>query len=169
MTRSSVLVGAGAAVAANVLLKQALLVKFRRDVTRLNAGDHAPLLASYADDAVLHFNTGEHRWSGDHVGKPAIDRFLRDFTRARVQGDIKGVWLSGPPWALTMAVRFDDGAKGPSGEQLYENQTCLVLRTRWGKIVDQVDYYVDTKRIVGLEKRLNELGVEPVGAVPPTA
>ena len=167
MTRPSVLLGAGAgaALAGRALLHRALLAKFRGDVERLNAGDHRSLLAGYADDAVLRFNPGEHRWAGDHVGKPAIDRFLRNFTGAGLQGEITQLWLGGPPWALTMVARFDDAASAPDGTEIYANQTCLVLRTRWGKIVEHQDFYQDTGRILTFEERLQELGVSPVGAV----
>ena len=44
-------------------------------------------------------------------------------------------------------VRFDDHADGPDGERLYENQTVLVMRLKWGRIVDQEDFYADTGRI----------------------
>jgi len=106
--KPSVIAGAGVAVAARALFPRVLLLKLRRDVRRLNAGDYQPLLAGYAHDAVLHFNEGPHRWSGEHRGKAAIDRFLRDFTGAGLQGEIRALWIAGPPWALTMVARFDD-------------------------------------------------------------
>ena len=155
----SLIVGAGAAIAARALLPRLLLLKLRRDVRRLNAGDYAPLLAGYADDAVLHFNDGEHRWSGEHRGKAAIDRFLREFTGAGLQGEIRALWIAGPPWALTMVARFDDWASGPDGEQIYANRTVLVVRTRWGKIVDHEDFYQDSGRILEFERKLRELGI----------
>ena len=46
-----------------------------------------------------------------------------------------------------MWVRFDDHADAPDGTRIYENSTVLVLRTRWGKVVEQHDFYVDTQRI----------------------
>ncbi len=107
----SFLAGAAGALAARALLPRVLMLKFRRDVATLNAGDAAPLLKSYADDAVLHFNPGDHRWGGDWVGKPAITRFMRNFTAAKIQGEIIQLWTAGPPWALTMIVRFDDFAE----------------------------------------------------------
>lgn len=166
MTRTPVLAGAGAAFAAPAVLRRLLLAKFRRDVARLNAGDHGPLLAGYAQDAVLHFNQGDHRWAGEHRGKPAIERFLRDFTHAGLQGEIRDLWIGGPPWALTLVARFDDHAAAPDGTQIYANRTCLVVRTKWGRIVEHEDFYVDTGRIVALEAKLRELGIAPVGAVP---
>lgn len=67
---------------------------------------------------------------------------------------------------MTMLVRFDDFATGPDGEGLYENSTVLWVRTRWGKIVEQRDFYEDTGRIDEFEQRLQELGIEPVAAEP---
>jgi hypothetical protein len=38
----------------------------------------------------------------------------------------------------------------------------IVARTRWGKIVEHDDFYLDTARIVAFDEKLRELGVEPV-------
>jgi ketosteroid isomerase-like protein len=160
--RSGLIAGVSGALLARAALIRVLLFKLRRDVASLNAGDHGPLLAGYAEDAVLHFNEGPHRWSGEHRGKAKIDRFLRDFTRAGINGELRALWIGGPPWAMTLVVRFDDWAEGPGGEQLYANRTLLLARTRWGRIVEQQDFYEDTSRILVLEERLRELGVEPV-------
>jgi ketosteroid isomerase-like protein len=130
--KPSLIAGAGAAIAARALLPRLALLKLRSDVRRLNDGDYEPLLAAYADDAVLHFNDGPHRWSGDHRGKPAIERFLREFTAAGLKGEIRQLWISGPPWALILAARFDDRATGPGGEELYANRVAIVALTRWG-------------------------------------
>lgn len=163
MTRTPALAGAAGAFAARALLRRLLLAKFRRDVVRLNAGDHGPLLAGYAEDAVLRFNEGEHRWAGEHRGRPAIARFLRNFTGAGLQGEIRDLWIGGPPWALTMVARFDVAARAPDGTPIYANRTCLVIRTRWGRIVEHDDFYEDTGRILALEAKLQELGIAPVG------
>lgn len=158
----SVLAGAGLALAARALLPQLLRLKFQRDVTRLNGGDASTLLATYAEDAVLHFHDGDHRWAGDWVGRPAIGRFLQNFTRARIQGRIGQIAVAGPPWAMVLMARFDDVADGPDGGRAYENRTVLVLRTRWGKIVDHEDFYIDTERITAFERSLTAAGVDPV-------
>ena len=94
--KPSLLAGAGAAIAVRALLPRLALLKLRSDVRRLNAGDYQPLLAGYADDAVLHFNEGPHRWSGDYRGKPEIERFLREFTAAGLKGEIRELWIAGP-------------------------------------------------------------------------
>jgi ketosteroid isomerase-like protein len=167
--KRSLLAGAGAAIAARAFLQRLALLKFRNDVRKLNAGDYESLLAGYADDAVLHFNEGPHRWSGDHRGKAAIERFLREFTAAGVQGEIRALWMLGPPWAMTLIARFDDRATGPDGEELYANRAAIVARTRWGKIVDHEDFYQDTGRIQAFEERLRSLGMGPVARTTPTA
>lgn len=156
---SNLLAGAALAFGARALFPRLLLLKFKPDVAKLNAGDYKPLLSAYSDDFVLHFNVGPHRWSGDWVGKAAFDRFLQNFTAAKLQGEIKSVATSGPLWALTMWVRFDDHADDADGVRIYENQTVLVLRTRWGKVVEQHDFYFDTGAIMTMEEALTERGV----------
>jgi ketosteroid isomerase-like protein len=157
------LAGGAATLGARTLLARGLLLKLRRDVARLSDGDYAPLLAGFHDDAVLHFTEGPHRWSGTHRGRAEIERFLRDFVGAGIRGEIKALWIAGPPWALELVVRFDDHADAPDGERIYENRTLLWARTRWGKIVEQRDFYEDTARIADFDARLRDLGIDPVG------
>jgi ketosteroid isomerase-like protein len=156
--------GAAGAVAARTLLVRVLLLKFRRDVAALNAGDYQPVLSSYAPDAVLHFNEGPHRWAGEHRGKRAIASFLKNFVDASIRGHIAELFVSGAPWRMTLVARFDDHANDPTGkEEIYRNRTVLLARTRWGRIVRQEDFYEDTEAINTLEMRLFELGVRPFG------
>jgi ketosteroid isomerase-like protein len=164
MDRRGVMLGVGAAIAGRALVSRLILLKLRRDVRRLNNGDYRPLLAGYAADAVLRFNEGPHRWSGDHRGRAQIEHFLRDFTGAGIHGEVRTLWIGGPPWALTLVVRFDDRANGPAGEELYANRVVIVARTRWGRIVEHDDFYVDTQRIVAFEAKLRALGVAPAAA-----
>ena len=162
MTR--ILIGAAAALGARALFVRALRFKFERDLAKLNAGDYRPLLRGYADDAVIAFNDGDHRWAGEHRGKAAIERFLQDFTAAGLKGEMDHLHVAGPPWAMTMMVRFDDEARGPDGEVLYRNRVAMLLITRWGKIVRHEDFYEDTSRIEAFDRRLTKLGREPVAA-----
>jgi ketosteroid isomerase-like protein len=161
-TKLLITVGAGSAIAARMLLVRVLLLKLRRDVGALNAGNYEPLLAGYAPDAVLHFNEGPHRWAGEHRGKPAIASFLKNFVDAGIHGHITELFISGAPWRMTLLVRFDDHANDPAGGEIYRNRTVLLARTRWGRIVRQEDFYEDTQSINTLETRLSEHGVRPV-------
>jgi ketosteroid isomerase-like protein len=145
------------------LFLRLVLAKLRRDVRALNAGDYAPLLAAFAQDAVLRFNQGEHRWAGEHRGRSGIERFLRDFVAAGMHGEIVELFIAGPPWRMTLLARFDDYARAPGGGQvIYRNRTVLVAQARWGKIVTQEDFYEDTERIGALDAKLTELGILPV-------
>lgn len=111
---------------------------------------------------MLHFNEGDHRWAGDWIGRAAIGAFLQNFTAARIQGRIGQIAVARPPWALVLMARFDDFADGADGARAYENRTVLVLRTRWGKIVDHEDFYVDTERIAAFDRTLTAAGVAAV-------
>lgn len=164
-----IVLGAAAAVLSRRLLERAVLAKFRRDVERLNAGDYRPLLSGYADDAVLIFNDGPHRFSGTHRGRRAIEAFLADFTRAGLTGEVRALWLGGPPWAMTLVARFDDEASDERGTRVYANRVVIVARTRWGRIVEHEDFYEDTGRIVELERSLAARGIHRVGDAVPGA
>jgi ketosteroid isomerase-like protein len=153
---AGVAVGAVAGLGARAMVPVALRSKFRGDVRRLNAGDPSTLLGAYADDAVLHFPQGDHRFAGPWRGKAAIERFLRTFVASRIQGQLRDVAVSGPPWALTIWVRFDDHADADDGTRLYENRAVLVLRTRWGRVVDHEDFFADTERIRAFDRALAE-------------
>ncbi|GAA4472878.1 hypothetical protein GCM10023094_05660 [Rhodococcus olei] len=152
-------VGATTAFTGRYVLLRVLLRKFQRDVAALNAGDHRPLLRSYRSDAVLRFADGDHRWAGLHVGRDEIDAFLRSFVDAGLQGEITEAYFGGPPWRMTVLVRFNDHATGPDGEVVYRNRTVLLVRTRWGRIVEQEDFYENTARIEAFDARLRELGL----------
>lgn len=156
------ILGLSVAVTVRALIPRLLLLKFARDVRRLNRGDYSSLLAAYSDNFVLHFNEGGHRWSGDWEGRAGMERFLQNFTAARIQGEIRTIAISGPPWALTLWARFDDHADAPDGTRIYENRTVLLLRTRWGRIVEQDDFYTDTQRILALDRKLTELNIPAV-------
>jgi hypothetical protein len=64
-----------------------------------------------------------------------------------------------------MVARLDDHAIGPDGKEIYANRVVLVVRTRWGKIVDHEDFYMDTGRILAFEDKLRSLGVAPAEAL----
>lgn len=157
-----ILIGIALVLVLRIVLIRLMLVKLRRDVAALNAGDHKPLLSGYAKDAVIVFNDGEHRWGGDHVGRDAIDSFLANFVHYGIKGEITDIWIGGWPWSMTILVGFDDHADGPDGTRLYENHTVLKCRTRMGKIVHQEDFYVDTVRMLAFDRKLTELGVDPL-------
>lgn len=167
MTALAVLAGAAGAFAARAAFVKALEAKLRRDVAALSAGDPGPLLKGWADDGVLVFNDGDHRWAGTHRGKAAVARFLDQFVAAGLQGELSHLHIAGPPWAMTVMARFDDHSTTAEGEVLYRNRVAILLHTRRGKVVRQEDFYEDTGRIEAFDRLLTQRGVrapERVGA-----
>lgn len=94
----SAAVGGAGAIAGRTVLSRALLIKYRRDVRSLNEGDYRPLLSAYAENAVLRFNQGNHRWAGEHRGRGEIERFLQNFVAAGLKGEVRELFAFGPPW-----------------------------------------------------------------------
>lgn len=169
MTALTFLAGAAAAIAGRAAFVKALEAKLQRDLAALNAGDSGPLLKAWADDGVLVFNDGDHRWAGTHRGKAAVARFLDQFTGAGLQGELSHLHVAGPPWRMTVMARFDDESVTPEGEVLYSNRVAILLQTRWGKVVRQEDFYEDTSRIIEFDRKLTERGVVAPGREPVTA
>ncbi len=60
---------------------------------------------------------------------------------------------------MEICVRFDDTARAPNGEQIYANRTVIWARTRWGKIIEQRDFYEETGRILDFDTELRELDI----------
>jgi ketosteroid isomerase-like protein len=134
------------------MYKWAIRRQIRRNVAALGAGDAGPVLAGYADDAVLVF-PGESSWSGEHRGKPAIEAFVRRFVAAGLVGTTHDILVNGPPWNTRVAVLFTDAATDGDGTIVYENRAVLFARIRWGKIVRQEDFE-DTHKVEAFDRYL---------------
>ena len=134
------------------MYKWAIRRQIRRNVAALRAGDPVPLLAGYADDAVLVF-PGESSWGGEHRGKAAIGEFLRRFLDAGLVGETHDILVNGLPWNTRIAVLFTDAATDGDGNVVYENRAVLYGRIRWGKIVYQEDFE-DTQKVEAFDRVL---------------
>ena len=132
----------------------------RRTVPKLMAGDVDAFLRFYADDATLMF-PGDNSWGPVYRGKDEIRAFLERFLRVGLQGELREVFVSGPPWDTTACVRFDDQATAPDGTRVYENRAVIVLRARWGKILSE-EVFEDTEKVAAFDRWLE--ANEPVGA-----
>ena len=124
----------------------------RRTVPRLMGGDVDAFLRVYADDATLPF-PGDNSWGPVYRGKDEIRGFLERFLRVGLYGEVREIFVMGPPWSTTVAVRFDDHATAPSGERVYENRAVIVLRARWGKIVSE-EVFEDTEKVAAFDRWL---------------
>ena len=134
------------------MYKWAVRYAIRRNVRALASGDLGPLLAGYADNAVLVF-PGASSWGGEHRGKAAINAFLQRFVAAGLEGAVHEILVNGPPWRTTVAVLFTDRARDESGAIVYENRAVLFCRVRWGKIVYQEDFE-DTCKVEAFDRYL---------------
>jgi ketosteroid isomerase-like protein len=134
------------------MYKSAVRWMIRRNVQALRSGDLGPLLAGYADDALLVF-PGVSSWSGEHRGRQAIERFLTRFVSAGLVGEVEEILVNGPPWKTTVCVVFVDMARDSDGLVVYNNRVVLFARAVWGKITYQEDF-LDTQRVEAFDKYL---------------
>ncbi len=159
-TWTKVAAGAIGASAARAAYGGAVRALLRRNVARLMDGDPAPLLAMYHRDAVLTF-PGEHSWGRTHRGRDEVAAFLRRFLDVGLRGELGTIFLDGPPWAMRIAVEFDDHAHDPAtGERIYENRAVIVLHTRWGRVVRE-EVYEDTQKVAAFDERLAARAATP--------
>jgi ketosteroid isomerase-like protein len=134
------------------MYKAAVRWMIRRNVAALRAGDPGPLLAGYAEDAVLVF-PGPSSWGGEYRGKEAIAGFLRRFLDDGIVGETDDILVNGPPWRMKIAILFTATASDARGAVVYDNRAVLFARARWGKIVYQEDYE-DTHKSEAFEQYL---------------
>jgi len=132
--------------------KAAVRWMIRRNVAALGRGDIGPLLASYADDALLVF-PGASSWGGEHHGKTAIAAFLRRFLDAGLIGEVDEILVNGPPWRTRVCVLFRDRATDDAGAIVYQNRAVLFARVVWGKLVYQEDFE-DTHKVEEFDRYL---------------
>lgn len=134
------------------MYKALIRSRIRRGVQALRDGDPGPLLAGFADDAVLVF-PGTSTWAGEYRGKRSIEGFLRRFLDAGLVGETHDIVVNGPPWRTTVCVLFVDRAADADGEVVYENRVMFLVRAVWGKVVYQEDF-LDTQRVAAFDAHL---------------
>jgi len=133
----------------------------RRNVRALRSGDTGPVLAGYADAAVLRF-PGVSSWAGEHKGKAAIQSFLSRFVAVGLVVEVREILVNGPPWRTSVCVVFTDTAADPEGNAVYENRGVLFGRAAWGKITYQEDF-LDTQRVEAFDRYLESRPVPASG------
>ena len=121
------------------MYKSAVRWMIRRNVAELRKGNPGPLIAGYAEDAVLVF-PGPSSWGGEYKGREAIAGFLRRFLADGIVGEAHDILVNGPPWRTTVAVLFTATARNAGGALVYDNRAVLFARARWGKITYQEDF-----------------------------
>ena len=144
------------------MYKAAVRWMIRRNIGLANEGNYGPALAMMAPDATLTF-PGDNSWSRQfrepvadrrphptHVGRDEIEGFLRRYADQGVHMEVEDILVNGPPWNMRAAIRVNDWIRDDAGGERYTNRAVLMVRTRWGKIVEQEDYE-DTERVAALD------------------
>jgi ketosteroid isomerase-like protein len=121
------------------MYKAAVRWMIRRNIRALQAGDPGPLIAGYAEDAVLVF-PGPSTWGGEYRGREAIAGFMNRFVADGLTGQAHEILVNGPPWRTTVAIVFTATARDDAGATVYDNRAVLFARARWGKITYQEDF-----------------------------
>jgi ketosteroid isomerase-like protein len=134
------------------MYKAAVRWMIRRNVRALAEGNVKPLLAGYADNAVLVF-PGQNSWGGEHRGKAAIEAFVHRFVDVGLVGEVHDILVNGPPWRTTVCVLFTDRVVDDAGTLIYNNRAILFGRIVWGKIVYQEDFE-DTHKVEAFDSYL---------------
>jgi ketosteroid isomerase-like protein len=116
----------------------------------LRQGNSARARALFSRQGRLTF-AGTHSWSADTTDAATRNAWFERFAVQRPQLHARDVLVTGPLWAMRIAVRFDDAILGASGDPLYSNRGMQYLVTRWGRVVlDEV--HLDTQKVAALDE-----------------
>ena len=150
------------------MYKAAVRWMIRRNIRALNAGDHRPVLAMFADDLEFSF-PGDNTWATEfrplargrrahvtHRGRAEMERFLQRYVAAGIQMEVEDILVNGPPWNLRAAVRCVvwSGGTSPGAADRYTNRAVLVVTSSWGRLRTQEDYE-DTERAAAFDALLS--------------
>jgi ketosteroid isomerase-like protein len=117
---------------------------------RAFAGQDDLMMKATAPDVTFRF-PGSSSFAASLVGREALREWLNRFTTLEPRFEIRDVVVSGPPWNMTAAVRFEDAIGSD-----YHNEGVEWLRIRWGK-VRSLEVFLDTERISSWEARHAEV------------
>lgn len=145
------------------MYKTAVRWMIRRNIGRMNQGDHRSTLAMFASDATLRF-PGDNSWANQHRrvdpdrdgvathrGRAEIEAFLERYVSTGMQMVVDDILVNGPPWNTRAAVRVHHWAPGPDGSPVYRNRAVLFVNSAWGKVRSQEDYE-DTEKVTAFDE-----------------
>ena len=121
------------------------------------AGQDGLMMMATAPDVTFSF-PGTSSFAASLQGRESLRVWLARFTDLSPSFDIRDVVVSGPPWNMTVAVRFRDAIGAD-----YENEGVEWLRIQWGR-VRSLDVFLDTERVSSWEGRHLGAAVSPGGA-----
>ena len=121
------------------------------------AGDDSVMMKATAADVTFRF-PGSSSFAASLTGREPLRAWLARFTAFSPRFEVRDVAVSGPPWNMTVALRFHDAIGAD-----YENDGVEWLRIRWGR-VRSVEVFLDTERVSSWESRHAGLGGAPAVA-----
>jgi ketosteroid isomerase-like protein len=121
---------------------------------RAFAGQDDLMMKATAPDVTFRF-PGSSSFATSLVGRESLREWLNRFTTFNPRFDVRDVVVSGPPWNMTVAVRFQDAIGSD-----YQNEGVEWLRIRWGK-VRSLEVFLDTERVSAWEARHPEVAESP--------
>jgi len=145
------------------MLRWLVRMRVRRVMARSRAGDMAPSLALWADDAHFQF-PGRSSWAADYRNKADLGAWYERFARVGLEIEPREILVGGPPWRSHVCIRFTDHATGPDGTRLYENTGVLFATMAWGKIRFGT-VYEDTQKVADFDDYLGQHEPELTAAV----
>jgi ketosteroid isomerase-like protein len=107
---------------------------------RAFAGDDRLMMRATAPDVSFRF-PGTSSFGASLEGREALRGWLARLSALSPTFEVDDVVVSGPPWNMTVAVRFHDGIDAD-----YENEGAEWLHLRWGKL-RSLEVFLDTERI----------------------
>ena len=124
---------------------------------RAFAGQDSLMMMATAADVTFKF-PGSSSFAASLAGREPLREWLARFTALSPRFDIRDIVVSGPPWNMTVAVRFHDAIGAD-----YENEGVEWLRIRRGR-VRSLEVFLDTERVSSWEGRHPGIAGSP-GAV----
>jgi hypothetical protein len=124
---------------------------------RTFAGHDSLMMMAAAPDVTFNF-PGSNSFAASLAGRESLQGWLARFTALSPTFDIRDIAVSGPPWNMTVAVRFHDAIGAD-----YENEGVEWLRIRWGR-VRSLEVFLDTERVSAWEGRHAGVAGPPRGA-----
>jgi ketosteroid isomerase-like protein len=131
----------------------------------LGRGDWDVVLAGLADH-VDHVFPGEHPLGGTRHSRDAVRSWFERLGRLFPghEFELERVISSGPPWDMTLVVRWTARLTPASGPP-YENQGTHWIRVRRGRVT-HFHAYLDTQRIAEACSEMAAAGIEEAAAAP---
>jgi ketosteroid isomerase-like protein len=111
---------------------------------RAFAGNDDLMMKATAPDVRFSF-PGTSSFSTSLTGRESLREWLARFTELSPSFEIRDVVVSGPPWDMTVAVRFRDSIGAD-----YHNEGVEWLRIQRGR-VRSLDVFLDTERLTAWE------------------